>query len=276
MATAPPPPGAGVQGRAAVGLNGRPRALRAAIALPPRVAGGRSDGCATIRGSSGGRLPDLTPQHIAQGLTAYVVLLFSLSFHESAHAWMAHKLGDDTAFGQGRVSLNPFVHMDPIGTVLFPLLQIFTGLPLLGWAKPTPYNPANFRRDVPLRRGHMLVAGAGPVSNFLLALVFTGVLFVIFRTGLTRGPWHPVYATAVLGIELNVLLAVFNFVPIPPLDGSKVASYGLPGRIGDEYDRIVGPYGFMILMLLMMSGLLGRILGPLQGAVLDVLRWLVR
>jgi len=126
-------------------------------------------------------LSDLTPQHIALGLTTYVVLLFSLSFHESAHAWMAWRLGDDTAKNLGRVSLNPIVHIDPIGTLLFPLIQIFTNVPLLGWAKPTPYNPANFRRDVTMRKGHMLVAAAGPVSNFLLALIFTGILFVLIK-----------------------------------------------------------------------------------------------
>jgi Zn-dependent protease len=90
-------------------------------------------------------LSELTPERIALGLTTYVVLLFSLFFHESAHAWMASRLGDDTARSLGRVSLNPIVHIDPIGTLIFPLLQIFTGVPLLGWAKPTPYNPANFR-----------------------------------------------------------------------------------------------------------------------------------
>jgi Zn-dependent protease len=97
-------------------------------------------------------LPDLTSEVIARGLIYYVVLLFSLSFHESAHAWMAWKLGDDTAKNLGRVTLNPIPHIDPIGTVLFPLLQIFAGALILGWAKPTPYNPANFRRDVTMRR----------------------------------------------------------------------------------------------------------------------------
>jgi Zn-dependent protease len=218
----------------------------------------------------------VTSQHIAQGLTAYVVLLFSLSFHESAHAWMAWKLGDDTAKRLGRVSLNPIVHIDPVGTVLFPLLQIFTGIPLLGWAKPTPYNPANFRPDVPLRKGHMLVAAAGPVSNVVLALVFTFVLFVLARLALPGEAWRPVWTMMAIGIQLNVLLALFNFVPIPPLDGSKVASYGLPGSVGESYDRVVGPYGFMILMLLMISGVLGRVLAPIQEFILDFLAGLVR
>ena len=190
----------------------------------------------------------MTPEHIALGLTTYVVLLFSLSVHESAHAWMAWKLGDETAMRLGRVSLNPIVHIDPIGTLLFPLIQIFTSVPLLGWAKPTPYNPANFRRDVSMRTGHVLVAAAGPVSNFLLALVFTGVLIVLIRG---------------------------NLVPIPPLDGSKVASFGLRGDLGDRYDRVVGPYGFVILMVLLMSGALSFVLRPILDLILTVLYSLV-
>jgi Zn-dependent protease len=220
-------------------------------------------------------LSDLTPQHIALGLTTYVVLLFSLSFHESAHAWMAWRLGDDTAKNLGRVSLNPIVHIDPIGTLLFPLIQIFTSLPLLGWAKPTPYNPANFRRDVTMRKGHMLVAAAGPVSNFLLAFIFTGILIVLYKLNLVKQDDFLTNLMA-LGIELNVLLAVFNLIPIPPLDGSKVASFGLPGDLGERYDRVVGPYGFMILMLLLISGAFAYVVYPVQRFIVGLLFALVR
>jgi Zn-dependent protease len=213
----------------------------------------------------------LTPEHIALGLTTYVVLLFSLSVHESAHAWMASRLGHETAMRLGRVSLNPIVHIDPVGTLLFPLIQIFTNVPLLGWAKPTPYNPANFRRDVSMRTGHVLVAAAGPVSNFLLALVFTGVLVVLVRGGLVQSRDSFLLTLTVLGIQLNVLLALFNLVPIPPLDGSKVASFGLRGELGDKYDRVVGPYGFVILMVLLMSGALSYVLGPIQNLILRAL-----
>ena len=217
-------------------------------------------------------MSDLTPQHIALGLTTYVVLLFSLSFHESAHAWMAWKLGDDTAKSLGRVTLNPIPHIDPIGTVLFPLLQIFAGALILGWAKPTPYNPANFRRDVTMRKGHMLVAGAGPVSNLLLGFVFAVALIVLVRERWIESDQDFLYNILVRGVGLNVMLAVFNFIPIPPLDGSKVASFGLPGDLGERYDRLVGPYGFLILMLLLISGAFGYIAAPIQRFVFNVIR----
>lgn len=221
---------------------------------------------------------ELTPDRLALGLTTYVVLLFSLSVHESAHAWMAHKLGDDTALLEGRVSLNPLVHMDPIGTFIFPLLQIFTGILLLGWAKPTPYNPANFGREVTMRQGHMLVAAAGPVSNVILAVLFAIGFVVAFRLGAV-GPdnySHPLARTLFIGVSMNVVLALFNLVPIPPLDGSKVASYGLPGDFGDRYDRVMGPYGFILLLVLVATGVFGFVLRPVMGWVVALLVSLTR
>ena len=217
-------------------------------------------------------MSDLTPEGIAHGLIYYVVLLFSLSFHESAHAWMAWKLGDDTAKNLGRVTLNPIPHIDPIGTVIFPLLQIFAGALILGWAKPTPYNPANFRRDVTMRKGHMLVAAAGPVSNILLGLFFAIVLIVCVRERVIESDQDFLFAILGLGVGLNVMLAVFNFIPIPPLDGSKVASFGLPGDIGERYDRIVGPYGYLILMVLLISGAFSYIAVPIQRFVFGVIQ----
>jgi Zn-dependent protease len=222
-------------------------------------------------------LSDLSPQHIAQGLTAYVVLLFSLSVHESAHAWMAWRLGDNTAKDEGRVSLNPIVHMDPIGTVLMPLLQfLFSGIPWLAWAKPTPYNPANFRHDVSMRKGHMLVAAAGPISNLILSVLLSIAIIVMIRTGLVTSGTDVPYILVVRGIELNLLLAVFNLIPIPPLDGSKVASFGLPGDLGERYDKVVGPYGFVILMVLIMSGALQYVLGPIESVVFGIINGFVQ
>ena len=211
---------------------------------------------------------NLSPEHLAIGLTSFIVLLFSLSFHEAAHAWMASRLGDDTARHEGRISLNPVVHIDPIGTLLFPLLQIFGGIATLGWAKPTPYDPRNFDRRYSMRQGHVLVAAAGPVSNLLLAVLFTLVLFVILRSGIVADPeHHPLVIVVAVAVPMNVGLAIFNLVPIPPLDGSKAASYGLPSPLSDRYDSVMEPYGFMILLgcILPVFGghsLIGMLLSP--------------
>lgn len=199
------------------------------------------------------------------------MLLFSLSIHESAHALAALKMGDETAQREGRITLNPLAHIDPLGTVLIPLMQMFTGLPFLGWAKPTPYNPQNFSRNVSLRQGHIVVAAAGPLSNILLALVFTGAFWVLARAGTLDDPYDPLFRIAAAGIQMNVVLALFNLVPIPPLDGSKVASFGLSPRLGDRYDRVMEPYGYWILLLLFVTGAIGWLLTPVTRWVLLVL-----
>jgi Zn-dependent protease len=179
-------------------------------------------------------------------------------------------MGDDTAHREGRITLNPLAHMDPIGTVLFPLMQMFTGLPFLGWAKPTPYDPSRFSRDVTVRTGHVVVAAAGPVSNLLLALLFTSAFWLLVNVA-TLDPYSPLYRIVAAGIQMNVVLALFNLVPVPPLDGSKVASFGLSPRFGDRYDQVMEPYGYLILLLLLISGVLGWILSPITGWVLRAL-----
>lgn len=218
---------------------------------------------------------DFDLQRVAHGLVYYVVLLFSLSFHESAHAWAALKMGDDTAARLGRISLNPLVHIDPIGTFLIPIVQILTGWGfLIGWAKPTPYNPANFDRKHSLAKGHVRVAAAGPLSNLLLAAIFFAALF-----GLTRVV-EPVPALAGqilgVGVLMNVVLALFNLVPLPPLDGSKVALFGLPRSLGEAYDRYVTPYGAWILLLLFATGVLGAVLSPFTNLVQILLYTILR
>jgi len=209
----------------------------------------------------------ITPEAFALGITTYVVLLFSLSVHESAHGYVAYRMGDDTARLQGRVDLNPLVHIDPVGTVLIPLLQIFWGgVPLLGWAKPTPVGAHNFRR---LARGHVLVAGAGPASNLLLAILFTLALFVTRRAGLIEGGRDVLFVVLAVGIQMNVALALFNLIPVPPLDGSWIASWGLPRPIADRYDRLVEPFGQWLLLALFMP--IGWVLRPIQVSLTSLI-----
>jgi Zn-dependent protease len=220
-------------------------------------------------------MPDFDAQNFALGLTNYLVLLFSLSFHESAHAWMALKLGDDTAASLGRITLNPLPHIDPFGTVLMPLLQIFGGIPLIGWAKPTPYDPARFRRDVSLRRGHISVAVAGPISNLILTVLFSVLLAVTIHSGLPDESTEAFQNIFKTGILLNVSLMIFNMLPVPPLDGSHVMSWSLPRSIGEKFDHVAENYGTMILFALFFTGALGFVMGPPQRLVLSVIEQLI-
>jgi len=157
--------------------------------------------------------------------------------------------------------------------VVMPLLMIFAGVPLLGWAKPTPVDS---RRFGSLRRGQIVVAGAGPLSNFLLALVCTAGLFVAVRVA--PGPLreNPLVQLLSLGIQLNVLLAVFNLVPLPPLDGSHVVEWALPNGMGHRYVQAIAPYGGFILLALVMSGALFTVLSPVLDLVVGLLYSLVR
>ena len=187
---------------------------------------------------------------VAGVLLAFIVLLFSLTVHESAHAWTADWLGDPTARTLGRVSLNPLVHADPIGTVLFPLIAFATGAPLIGWAKPVPVNVGRLRHT---RRDYMVVAAAGPVSNLALALVADLVLFAL--------PVSPVSKTFGQAVQINVWLAVFNLMPIPPLDGGNILAGLLPPPLARGFDRL-RPYGFLLLYALMLGGGLEYLVVP--------------
>jgi Zn-dependent protease len=200
----------------------------------------------------------------------FAVLIMSLSFHEAAHAWTADALGDPTARQLGRLTLNPLSHIDWIGTVLFPLLAMYSGLPLIGWAKPVPVNPHNLRHP---RRGFALVAIAGPISNVILAVV-ASVVLVIATAGDGLGAasealWVRVLINVVL---LNVLLAVFNMIPVPPLDGGNVLAGLVPERMARVLDVIRGPLGFFLLYALMLTGVLGAIARPVQNWILG---WLL-
>jgi Zn-dependent protease len=189
---------------------------------------------------------------IAQVFIAFIVLLFSLTVHESAHAWTADRLGDPTARLLGRVSLNPVVHADLIGTVLFPLLALAGGVPLIGWAKPVPVRVSHLHRG---RRDYVLVAAAGPASNLVLAVVAAVLLNLAVRLPietLSTPAWAPILRLLVQALQINVLLAVFNMIPIPPLDGGNVLSGLLPGTLASSFDRL-RPYGFIILYGLLLT-----------------------
>jgi Zn-dependent protease len=199
--------------------------------------------------------------NFAQIVIAFIVLLFSLTIHEMAHAWTADRLGDPTARLLGRVSLNPLVHADLIGTIVFPLLASVSGIPLLGWAKPVPVNGRNLRRG---RRDFVFVAAAGPASNLAMAIAAAMLLRLLPVTPLTLGQPNvsaPLASLLSLALQINVLLAVFNMLPIPPLDGGNVVSGLLPDRLAFNFNRI-RPYGFLLLYALMLSGGLGYLVAP--------------
>lgn len=194
-------------------------------------------------------------------LISFVVLLLSLTVHEAAHAWSADRLGDPTARLLGRLSLNPAVHADLIGTVMFPLIAMVTGLPLIGWAKPVPVNIRQLRSP---RRDFSLVAAAGPLSNVLLAIL-SGVCLSLIP--LQSGP---LMDALLLAVMLNALLAVFNMIPIPPLDGGNVLLGILPAGGARVIDGL-RPYGFLLLYALMLTGVLGAIMRPVQRFVFSLL-----
>ena len=222
----------------------------------------------------------MTLQHV-EILFQVVAFLFAISVHESAHAWMANRQGDPTARMLGRVTLNPIKHIDPIGTVLLPLIAVLTHLPVIGWAKPTPVDPRNFKNPV---RDDILTSVAGPVSNFIVATAATILLGAIAALApggrlLVRGTivgfmqesaaLAPVALLLYQFLVINVLLAVFNLIPVPPLDGSHVLRHLLPDGVRQIYDSV----GMFALMALVFFGgsLLMALIRPVLGIYISML-----
>ena len=214
------------------------------------------------------------PQKYVEYLFEFIAFLFAISVHESAHAWMANQRGDPTARMLGRISLNPLKHIDPVGTVLMPLIAVVAQIPVIGWAKPTPVDPRNFKNPV---ADDILTAVVGPISNFVVAAGATVVLLVIKHSsafgsqvvfGLPLG-WVSEQSDSVLVpfcffiyelLIINVVLAVFNLIPVPPLDGSHVIRHFLPESIGKIYDT-AGWIGLLALVYLG-GGLLSALIRP--------------
>ena len=185
-----------------------------------------------------------------------VVLLFSVIIHEVSHGYVALLNGDPTARMLGRLTLNPVPHIDPVGTILFPLLLYMANLPVIGMAKPVPVNPLNFRN---YRWGEFAVSAAGPVSNLVLASIFAFLWRVSFdNPGLM--------ALARLGVDINIILALFNLIPIPPLDGSHILAILLPRELARLYNYLQ-PVGIVLILILMFTGILWKILFPLYRQI---------
>jgi len=206
-----------------------------------------------------------------------IAFLFAISVHESAHAWTANRCGDPTARMLGRITLNPIPHIDPVGTILMPLIAMVTGLPVIGWAKPTPVDPGNFRNKV---ADDILTSVAGPVSNFLVSTGTVVGMFVIAETSAQGnflvknmakyGPGYEHVAGTSLLVPLtlflyelmfiNIILAVFNLIPVPPLDGSHVLRHFLSEPVRRAYDTM-GIFGLLALVYLG-GNLLSRLISP--------------
>ncbi|HKS42233.1 MAG TPA: site-2 protease family protein [Blastocatellia bacterium] len=215
-----------------------------------------------------------------------IALIFSLSFHEAAHAWTSEKFGDDTGRLEGRITLNPLPHIDPIGTLLFPIIGFFSNFPLLGFAKPVNTNPLRWRDKT---KANIWVSAAGPISNFILAIVAFIIIKVLVLNQammLFGGDEFSIVIPAVSGDQstyleplaklisimliLNVSLGVFNFIPIPPLDGSHVLESVLPYEQAQAFAQF-RPYGMILLYALLLLGVFRYIINPVFTLVFALL-----
>lgn len=187
-------------------------------------------------------------------------VLFAITVHEVAHGWVARALGDPTAMMLGRLTLNPVKHVDPVGTVVVPILLLVMHMPMFGWAKPVPVTWENLKRP---KRDMALVAAAGPGANLIMALMWA----LIMKGGIVMsgGEWvwlgQPLAYMGFAGIQINIVLMILNLLPLPPLDGGRILTGVLPGPLAWKVGR-VEPYGFVILLVLLTTGILSKVLDP--------------
>lgn len=203
----------------------------------------------------------MTELNLIQKIVVWALpILFAISLHEVAHGWVASWFGDQTARLSGRLTLNPIKHIDPIGTILVPLLLLAVSNFIFGWAKPVPVDPRNLRHP---RRDMAIVAMAGPLANFLMALCWGGIAKLSLLAVQTGDGWFgvPLLYMGGAGIMINIVLMVLNLIPLPPLDGGKVLTSLLPPRTA-YYVNQVEPYSFFILVLLIFTGVLNYVMVP--------------
>lgn len=203
---------------------------------------------------------------------AVIPTLFAIVVHEVAHGWVAFRLGDSTAYMLGRLSLNPLRHIDPIGTILVPLVLILTVGFAFGWAKPVPVNYHNLHRP---RRDSALVAAAGPAANLLMAIAW-GVIIKLASlfSGTVTALTLPLIYMGMFGIFVNAILMVFNLIPIPPTDGGRIATSLLPPALGYQLSRLE-PYGIFIVLLLLLSGVLWRLFDIINQVIVRLIQILL-
>lgn len=211
-------------------------------------------------------MPDFDPSSFVRVLSvALIPVLFGITVHEVAHGWMARRFGDRTAELLGRLTLNPLRHVDPVGTVVVPLVLLVLGGFIFGWAKPVPVNPRSLRNP---KRNMIAVAAAGPAANFLMALAWVLVFRIAESLQLPGGASAFLMRMAGIGLTFNALLLTFNLLPVPPLDGGRVLRGLVPETIGRRLDALE-PWGLIIVFALLAAGVLNRILGPILIVVED-------